>query len=264
MSKKCGGLALWKRPEDFDPVALAKGTDVEFEHTCDPELAMKIAMDHLMEDKDYYEKLAKFHKNKSSRVRIYDASEIAQNITKTFKDRPAEYKQEFPFSWPSTMQNVGDSLAVAYGSDKWQPKSVDGKRQLKLYKHIAESRNRALVRPGILYDYYDDSSVWNTEGPFVDLKSIPFPKHFSILGYLEEIDLILYSKDKSGKLFFDNDNIVKITVSGGMLGASEILWSEIDNSRENEPFIFAYSDNDGVMAIIFGEELDIEKDGIVG
>ncbi len=52
-----GGLASGRRPEDFDPVQLRKGTLVELEHTDDVEVAQEIAMDHLVEDPAYYIKL---------------------------------------------------------------------------------------------------------------------------------------------------------------------------------------------------------------
>jgi hypothetical protein len=54
-----GGLADKKKPEDFDPKALAKGIKTELEHTEDRSLAQEIAMDHLVEDPDYYDKLEK-------------------------------------------------------------------------------------------------------------------------------------------------------------------------------------------------------------
>jgi len=48
------------RPDaDFDAAALAQGIQVELEHTNSIEIAKKIAKDHLEEDKNYYEKLAK-------------------------------------------------------------------------------------------------------------------------------------------------------------------------------------------------------------
>jgi len=53
-----GGLADKKSPSDFDPEALRKGIEVEFEHTNDREIAKEIAMDHLTEDPEYYDKLA--------------------------------------------------------------------------------------------------------------------------------------------------------------------------------------------------------------
>lgn len=52
-----GGEADDKEPRDFDEKALAKGRDEEREHTDSKQVATEIAMDHLSEDPDYYEKL---------------------------------------------------------------------------------------------------------------------------------------------------------------------------------------------------------------
>jgi len=52
-----GGLAYNKLPSDFNEGSLSKGVKVELEHTTDSDLAEEIAMDHLMEDPKYYEKL---------------------------------------------------------------------------------------------------------------------------------------------------------------------------------------------------------------
>jgi hypothetical protein len=65
-----GGLADEKTPQNFDPQALIKGLVVELEHVNkeahellkqNPEAihtAIEIAMDHLTEDPEYYNKLA--------------------------------------------------------------------------------------------------------------------------------------------------------------------------------------------------------------
>jgi len=53
-----GGLGDKKDPRDFDPEQLARGTEVESEHSADPKVAQEIAMDHLSEDPKYYDKLA--------------------------------------------------------------------------------------------------------------------------------------------------------------------------------------------------------------
>lgn len=50
-----GGLADDKVPSEFDPEALAIGTQIELEHTKDPSVAREIAMDHLSEDPNYYD-----------------------------------------------------------------------------------------------------------------------------------------------------------------------------------------------------------------
>lgn len=57
-----GGLADKKHPNDFDPVQLNKGIEVEMEHTKNPKIAQEIAMDHLTEDPDYYKKLETIEK----------------------------------------------------------------------------------------------------------------------------------------------------------------------------------------------------------
>jgi hypothetical protein len=62
-----GGLADKKTPADFDPAALSKGIKVELEHVDDRALAMEIAMDHLTEDKSYYDKLEKIEKKAAPR-----------------------------------------------------------------------------------------------------------------------------------------------------------------------------------------------------
>lgn len=57
-----GGLADHQDPSKFDQHQLVKGMNVEFEHTSDVKTAMEIAMDHLIEDPDYYKKLATIEK----------------------------------------------------------------------------------------------------------------------------------------------------------------------------------------------------------
>lgn len=55
------GRAKGRRPSEFDLVQLRRGIQVEMEHTSDPKIAERIAMDHLVEDPLYYVKLAKIH-----------------------------------------------------------------------------------------------------------------------------------------------------------------------------------------------------------
>ncbi len=53
-----GGLADDRKAHEFDPQALQQGVEVELEHTGDPDIAREIAMNHLVEDPRYYQKLA--------------------------------------------------------------------------------------------------------------------------------------------------------------------------------------------------------------
>jgi len=48
------------RPSSFDPNQLAIGVGVELEHTRRPELALEIAMAHLFEHRDYYDRLERY------------------------------------------------------------------------------------------------------------------------------------------------------------------------------------------------------------
>ena len=52
-----GGRADGMSPADFDSRQLRIGTAHELEHTNDRAKAREIAMDHLAEDPDYYERL---------------------------------------------------------------------------------------------------------------------------------------------------------------------------------------------------------------
>jgi hypothetical protein len=53
------GLSKGKCPSDFDQDALSKGIAVEQEHTESPAFATKVAMDHLVENPNYYDQLEK-------------------------------------------------------------------------------------------------------------------------------------------------------------------------------------------------------------
>ncbi len=198
---------------------------------------------------------------KGQRVKVYESQEIAKNIRETFMDRAPKGETDLPFGWPKYWQHVGDSLAVAYASDKWKkPGSYE------LYKHLAESRNRVLVRPGFLRDYYNSNGGWPVIGPTVSISDTPMPKHIAVLGYFEEADLQLHTSGTDEDPRFGkgaDDGIVKVSVGHAMLGASKIRWDAVSRGR-SQPFLVVYSPSKGPFMLIVGEELDVEKDGIVG
>jgi hypothetical protein len=82
-----GGLADDKEPGDFNPAALDLGRRFELEHTDDDDMATEIAMDHLVEDPDYYQKLAKMEgiklrpKNQHTYVEGDDLMTIISTVT---------------------------------------------------------------------------------------------------------------------------------------------------------------------------------------
>lgn len=201
------------------------------------------------------------------RVRVVDAEQIAREMREVFAARPVEYMVELDFDWPSTLQNIGDSLAVAYASDKWKDLDAKGKRDIELYKHLAESRNRVLVKRGLLVDADDTDAAWPVIGPHVALAELPMPKHFAVIGLFEEACLKLYTSNGSGYHFSKakDDGIVRVQLRHAFLGGSKILWSSNDpHDPGNEPFLFVYTEEDGILMVIVGDELDVQKDGIVG
>jgi hypothetical protein len=58
---------------------LKKGISVEKEHTGDPKLAQKIAMDHLVENPKYYTDLKKFEKGQGKKVETKEATTSASS-----------------------------------------------------------------------------------------------------------------------------------------------------------------------------------------
>lgn len=69
-----GGLADGKTPSDFDTESLIKGQQVELEHTGNPRVALEIAMDHLVEDPCYYDKLEVMEKDMPCPPHSWDRS----------------------------------------------------------------------------------------------------------------------------------------------------------------------------------------------
>ena len=63
-----GGKADHLRPQDFPKKTLLAGMRHELEHTKSHRLAMEIAMDHLAEDPEYYEKLKKIERHQNPSV----------------------------------------------------------------------------------------------------------------------------------------------------------------------------------------------------
>lgn len=278
-----GGYAHGMSPREFEPKVLRRGLLVELEHTDDRAVAERIAMDHIVETghqnerglwtSSYYADLAKMEKgmlrpNRSSRVKVYDTEELARGIRERFTDRESEYEHDFSFSWPTEMQFVGYSLAVAYGSDKWQKKNPGtGRRKVELYKHIAESQNYFFCAPGAI-EMDDGTGRVALIGPTVRWQQDypPMPDSFAILGLFKEANVQLFTDgdDEEPEVGEgEDDGVVTLTVRHGVLGGSVIPWSRV-SSRRDEPFLFVYTAADGIMFVILGDKLDILKDGIVG
>jgi len=64
--------------KDFDERVLHRGAKIEFEHTRNVEVAERIAMDHLLEGKNYYELLEQMEK----KLVPYKDKQIKPRVTK--------------------------------------------------------------------------------------------------------------------------------------------------------------------------------------
>jgi len=203
-----------------------------------------------------------------SRVKVFEADTIAKNIAQTFKDRPIEAEEVLDFDWPDVIQEVGESLGVAYDSDKWKPRGSDGKRDSEIYKHIAESRNRIYAEPSLIRPGDDTGLELKPTGPRLSLAAasrsgeIIMPESFAVLGRFMEANVVLHTggTDESPKRAVRGDKgVVTFSVKHGMLGASKMK-----RNGRLQPFLFVYRRDFGVYFIITGDTLDIERDGIVG
>lgn len=196
------------------------------------------------------------------RVKVYDGHAEARRMREVFVDRPVEQEVAYRMSWPSSMQNVGDSIAVAYHSDKWKPKNRSGKRSLEAYKHLAESRNRCLAVPGVLVDYHTGRPI-QVFGPQVSLAgSVTMPRTFAMLGLFEELALVLHVGQRGSEGLFgehEDDGVVHVAVRHAYLGGGVMR-----QKSGKEPFLFVFTKSHGVMFLVVGDELAIERDGIVG
>lgn len=173
--------------------------------------------------------------------RARDSLKDAVKIREAFRDEPATKVEDLGITWPRTMIEVGSCEAVMYTSDKWgSPTDVD-------YKHRAEGPQRLYVRPGFLVDH-ESSKKLDVPGESVRLSKMP--KHIALLAPILGIQCRLY--DEAGEL---GDDVYQIDIKKAKLGAG--------HHERGYKFLFVY-DSEDVLALITGEILGVEKDGIVG
>ena len=201
------------------------------------------------------------------RVHVYDAREQALEMRETFVNRRVQTETEFPFDWEPAMQNVGDSLAIAYSSDKWKkPKGNSGRRDWELYKHLAESRNHIFAARGIIRGDErngGDYARYPVRGPDVVFCDVDMPDTFAVLGRFEEANVQLYTGGTDRRPTFSDDpdeGVVTLTVGRAMLGGGKMRMTK----WTYKPFLFVYTAGDGVHFLVVGDELAVEKDGITG
>jgi hypothetical protein len=253
-----GGRADRMRAKDFDPSALRNGTEHELEHTDDRALAQEIAMDHLAEDPRYYEKLERMERgyqpNRRRYVQTVPTEDEAREIRETFMARSAKHRRTFSWVWPPDLLLIGRCLAVMYSSDKWK-----AEKDFEDYKHIAEAPQQFLIAPDV------DIRIMGTRGRR-ELESVsvsliePMPSDFAKLAPLLGVQVQLFQSVDSrgrGKLGRGKEDLFELAPSRAYLGGAR-------HPKTGQAFLVIYNASRGVIALVTGNQLDIEKDGVVG
>ena len=181
-----------------------------------------------------------------------ESVQAARRLRETFVDAPARKQRPVPWEWPRSMQEVGVCIAVMYASNKWQ----QNPRTVIDYKHLAEGPQRLYVRKGFLREHKSPTHALRVVGPTVPLNP-PMPTAFAELSKILGVQAQLYQGTNRRFLVPEGDeHIYQIDIPRARLGAAE-------HPGTGETFLLIYND-DGVHCLITGDELAIEKDGIVG
>jgi len=92
-----GGLSVGKTPADFNSDDIVKGINIEMEHTSDIDIATEIAMDHLSEDPEYYNKLEKIENGANKvKIKLKKKMQEAECMDETCGDMVDKPQQEPP------------------------------------------------------------------------------------------------------------------------------------------------------------------------
>jgi hypothetical protein len=176
--------------------------------------------------------------------------EAAKKIRETFVDRKMEKEVQIHWSWPKAMLDVGQCEAVQYTSDKWKKRG-----DYQDYKHVAEGPQHLYVRDGFLREYGSRRAL-EVESARVELpKKMPtaIAELAPILGF--QFQPYIESDDPDDDLEL-SDTYFHVNIARAYIGAAQLPGS-------NEVFLIIYTKDD-LCAIITGDILNVEKDGIVG
>lgn len=186
--------------------------------------------------------------------RVIDTRDQAREMFTVFHARDPAREVEMRWSWPRRMREAGVGETEMYSSNKWKHNLAERED----YKHVAEGARLTYILPGWMRDWGNPRAPIQLHGELVTFHA-PMPKHFAILGRLKGVQLRLFAKDQSGKVYLPkgDDNLYEVRVKHGMLGGAR-------HPKTGEAFVFVYTPDDGVTMIMTGSELEVGKDGIAG
>ena len=178
--------------ENIDPEELKKGIEVEKEHTDDPRIAMKIALDHLAEDPKYYTKLATLGLEENLNEGRYDEEVLKQSrfVINKFKE---EFGKEF--------KGESDKSYIGWlkGTPIQKKKSKEFQLNYKLDLEFVPNKDLELM-PFDIYANAGPNSIYIKIVYNPDL----FPEAYNELTY-EVKDAIRHELEHVGQYEFDKD-----------------------------------------------------------
>lgn len=173
--------------------------------------------------------------------------EAAKKIREKFIDKKMDKQIPIHWSWPKKLYGVGQSEAVQYTSDKWKKRG-----DYQDYKHVAEGPQQLYVKNGFLVDYSSKKPL-----PF-PCEEVTLPSRMPMV--IAELAPILgfqfqpYSDDDSDLRL--SGEFYGVDIARAYIGAAV-------HPENGSTFLIIYTRSE-LCAIITGDILNVEKDGIVG
>jgi len=184
-------------------------------------------------------------------LRNFDARASAKKIRENFYAKPVGKEKSFHWTWPTELVEVGECLATIYRSDKWHKKG-----EYEDYKHKSESEQRLYVVPGAPLTELRAIGM-QLVGPTEKVPSRLLPDTVAELALFMGFQTRLYDKDGSRFYLPEGDEgLYEFSISHAKLGAGRC--------ENGKTFLVVYHEKRGPYCFVFGEDLDVEKDGIVG
>lgn len=192
------------------------------------------------------------------RRRIYtpnfDGASEAKKLREDFYAKPTDPKRTTNFSWrwPTELVEVGECLGTLYRSNKWKKK----RDEYEDYKHRSESEQRLYVVPSKLPELR--ALGIPLVGPTEKIQKEILPATFAELALFMGFQVRLYQEEEDRRYFLPDgdEGLYEFTVNHSLLGAGRC--------KDGTTFLVNYRKHDGPYCFVFGVELDVERDGIVG
>lgn len=184
-------------------------------------------------------------------TRNFDGASAAKKIREDFYAKPAGRIKSFAWRWPTELVEVGECLGTLYRSDKWKKKG-----NFEDYKHRSEAEQRLYVVPSKL------SQLQALDLPLVGpTASVPheiLPDTVAELALFMGFQVKLYQKEGSRYFLPDDgdEGFYEFTIQRAKLGAGRC--------KDGTTFLVVYREKEGPYCFVFGVELAVEKDGVVG